>query len=708
MQVTHYFDASLTSPVITTIPAMQGDGVRLLVAQLKEGTKPWPVPEGISAGLSYELPDRAPGYYDRLNDGTPACVIDGDQVSVLLDPMLTERPGPVKASIILRDPDGIQVATFPFHIWVKRVPGMVHGENLEAPAHLFDGKIYYGGPGGTLLPLGLGAGVRAEQQVDGSLQLVAAETSMAGHNESATAHPDIRQAMAHLLPREELPGAVAAQIQAFEQGHDLELITSFKLTEAVSSLDITADADGNPFELETAVIELHTGTDGSCGEGSSGSVQINFGEAKYPYHLRLMDASGFQYRATASGTAYRDTGFTAYATTRNKLGLCGGYTGGFSGFDTVMLTMQNYKYLDSPISRINVLGNLPVNAAISVYGVRVGKKTSIEELPDIVGEAVEDHLETEGLPGYWLEHLALKIPAINTAMELAGKNKSAFFFYTDGHRIGSAGRTPDLLRYLYRKTGIQKTNSGGDFFEPFAEGADNLARVREHMADLRGLPNHHSVIGDHDEDNEALTRDAQLYGFYLAWEECNEIFWGGHHYYYIDNRAERTRYLYLDTGKFAVSNDEMMFVIYALTNAPDGWNVVAISHIWYDYQISAIPDYAQHLLDVFDAYNLRAGGIIDHNGVPFEYDFTKSHGRMAFCIGGHAHWDAVLHSANGIPVILTDSDSYYSRSGIAATEGTTSESCFDAVVADYDAGMVKLIRIGRGADRRISLPRFEQ
>ena len=163
---------------------------------------------------------------------------------------------------------------------------------------------------------------------------------------------------------------VAAQIQAFEQGHDLELITSFKLTEAVSSLDITADADGNPFELETAVIELHTGTDGSCGEGSSGSVQINFGEAKYPYRLRLTDASGFPYRGTASGTAYRDTGFTAYATTRNKLGLCGGYTGGFNAFDAVMLTMQNYKYLDSPISRINVLGNLPVNAAISVYGVR--------------------------------------------------------------------------------------------------------------------------------------------------------------------------------------------------------------------------------------------------------------------------------------------------------------------------------------------------
>lgn len=173
MQVPQHFDASLTSSATTTISVMQGDGLRLLVAQLKKDTEPWPVPDGISAGLSYELPDQAPGYYDRLNDGTPACVINGDQVSVILEPILTEQPGPVKASIILRDPDGIQIATFPFHILVEQVPGMVHGKNLQAPAHAFNEKIYYGGVGGILQPLGLGRGMQAEKQKDGSLLLVA-------------------------------------------------------------------------------------------------------------------------------------------------------------------------------------------------------------------------------------------------------------------------------------------------------------------------------------------------------------------------------------------------------------------------------------------------------------------------------------------------------------------------------------------------------
>lgn len=173
MQVPQHFDVSLTPSATTTISVMQGDGLRLLVAHLKKDAEPWPVPDGISAGLSYELPDRAPGYYDRMNDGTPACVINGDQISVLLEPMLTECPGPVRASIILRDPDGVQIATFPFHILVEQVPGLVHAENMRAPVHRFDGKIYYGGVAGIPQPLGLGNGLQAEKQKDGSLLLVA-------------------------------------------------------------------------------------------------------------------------------------------------------------------------------------------------------------------------------------------------------------------------------------------------------------------------------------------------------------------------------------------------------------------------------------------------------------------------------------------------------------------------------------------------------
>lgn len=337
----------------------------------------------------------------------------------------------------------------------------------------------------------------------------------------------------------------------------------------------------------------------------------------------------------------------------------------------------------------------------------ISGKLDADKLPNAINAALTHDRESGGLPDYWLTHLAAKIPLISTAIEAAGRNKSAFYFYTDGHRINSAGKTPAILRYLYRHTSIQKTNNGGDIFEPFGTGSDNLALMREYMADTRTIRDHHSVIGNHDEDNEALSSDAQMYGFYFAWEESNDVVWGGYHYYYIDNKSEKTRYIYLDTGKFAVSDAEMQFVIDTLTATPEGWHVVVISHIWHDHNISAIPDYVQNLLSVFDSYNARSTGSITHNGTAFAYDFSASLGNVEFCIGGHLHWDAVLQSPKGIPIIITDSDSYYSRGG-ETTAGTTTECCIDSVIADYDARKVKLIRLGHGSDRTVTLPDYGQ
>jgi hypothetical protein len=346
----------------------------------------------------------------------------------------------------------------------------------------------------------------------------------------------------------------------------------------------------------------------------------------------------------------------------------------------------------------------------SVKGDKGDPYTLTDTDKDTIVNAV---IAANSLPDYWLTHLSAKIPSINTAMESAGRNKSAFYFYTDAHRISSAHMTPSILRYLYSYTSINKTNNGGDFFEPFATGADNLATMRNYMADMRGIPNHHSVIGNHDEDNESLTSDAQLYGFYLAWEENNDIVWGGYNFYYIDNKAENTRYLYLDIGKnfgktgaVMVSNAQMQFVIDSLASLPEGWHAVPIAHIWYDYEISAIPDYVLNVLAVFDAYNGRTAGSVTHNGSAFDFDFADALGNVEFCIGGHVHADQVHYSNGGIPIIITDTDST-ARKGSAATLGTITEGGIDAVVANYNTRKIKLIRLGRGTDRTIDIPAYQ-
>lgn len=252
MQVTHYFDASLTSPVTTRIAAMQGDGVRLIVARLMEGTAPWVVPEGVTAGVSYELPDKDPGYYDRLSDGTPACVIDGNQISVVLVPVLTEQAGFAKVSIVLRDPDGVQVATFPFHLWVERVPGAVHGENIQAPAHVFEGKIYYGGPGGVLLPLGLGNGVRVEQQEGSGLLLMAEGGGVNGQETDPTVPAWAKQAQKPSYTAQEVGADPAGTAMRAVDGHATDLAAHSYWFNQISELSnrINAALDSEDVDLD--------------------------------------------------------------------------------------------------------------------------------------------------------------------------------------------------------------------------------------------------------------------------------------------------------------------------------------------------------------------------------------------------------------------------------------------------------------------------
>ena len=116
------------------------------------------VPEGVTAGISYELPDKWNGYYDQLRDGTPACMIAGNLVTAAIDSSLTAAAGNVKLAIVLRDSDGGQVATFPITLRVAKRPGRIGVEEMP-PVSAYEGMLLYGGPGGEVLPLKLGAGL---------------------------------------------------------------------------------------------------------------------------------------------------------------------------------------------------------------------------------------------------------------------------------------------------------------------------------------------------------------------------------------------------------------------------------------------------------------------------------------------------------------------------------------------------------------------
>lgn len=308
------------------------------------------------------------------------------------------------------------------------------------------------------------------------------------------------------------------------------------------------------------------------------------------------------------------------------------------------------------------------------------------------------------IPSYWLTHLNERIPAIRAAMTAAGWKKSAFLWYHDVHWTYGYKRAPMLLKYLYEHTPINKTMFGGDVVDNEGD-TSTMTYLWDWRDAVRDIPNHHSVPGNHDDGNttDNLWDDPYIYAYLLAAEETPDVVRGDAGlYYYIDDPTEKTRYLYIDTatkdGNIINDTAEQAWLVESLKSTPAGWHIVAIAHIWrtVDYDVSPPADAGwsyggAYCIGEFDKYNARTG------------EYASCTGKVEFCIGGHTHVDADFVSDGGIPVILTECDSRYVRSGLECIEGTITESSVNAIVADYANGIVNVIRIGRGSSRTVNL-----
>ena len=314
-------------------------------------------------------------------------------------------------------------------------------------------------------------------------------------------------------------------------------------------------------------------------------------------------------------------------------------------------------------------------------------------------------IETVNIPTYWHLELNEGVKAINQAMSAAGNNKSAFLFYSDSHWNDNSKMSPLLLKYLYLHTGMTKTIFGGDIVANEGTDYETMSYLWEWRSMIKDIPNHHSVVGNHDDGNatDKLFSEAYVYNYLLAPEETPDIVRDKSGlYYYIDAPLEKTRYLYLDTAYKGVDTAQIEFVKTALKSVELGWHIIAISHIWYypDYEqnIRPIPvvgfdKNAELITEIFDSYNARKN------------EFAGCAGKVEFCIGGHVHRDYVGATPGGIPIVLVETDSSQVRSNLTYEIGTISESSINGIVVDYTLKKAHVIRVGRGESFSVDLRR---
>lgn len=772
-------------PIVETV---QNDScTRSVGIELLADKAPWPVPEGVKASMAYRTMDGTGGWYDTLPDGTDACTIDGNVVTVILAPQVMASAGLLTAVLVLQNEELKQLSTFGFRIRVQ--PNPAAGEGLC--------NEYY-----NLRDLGEinDAIARMQSALTNMENAVLSGTSSGGstaalsvHNTLPEAHPDIRETLAQLAAdkadasavREQIAAAFADKVQlapAFAGSIDecTDIDKLYVLPDGYIYAYMAVPSEGITVELNDRSGYLlnirYTGSEGATTSGDGWyitnyiPVDLSSGE---PVTMRFRGTPPFYTGENSEGNISERAVF--YDADQAVLGVVYSYIQKVDvGDRNAILHTQTE---DGWTTQIGYVWTGTGDLAKAAYYDRIayvrfscnfaagyGAASPIASIDDIPacsiqvdaqqsGEVVEAAWQSTGhafvpadyedrittletlavsqnsrldtleraadgdavVPVYWLSHLQERTDQIRQAMESAGRNKSAFFFYTDGHWSYNSGVSPLLLRYLYQNTPINRTFFGGDIVNAESDDRQEMDYLWQWRSAIRAVANHHSVVGNHDDGNAVNNRfdEKYVYAFLQAAEESPEVVRGESGlYYYIDEPSEKTRYLCLDTAYQMQDDAQGAFVIDALKSAPAGWNIVAVAHIWLanDYlddgtvAIAGIDETAGKWLTLFDAYNARGSGTFVMKARVHLYDFSGCEANVRFCIGGHTHVDnTAFQSPGGIPIVVTESDCYNTRSGLNCIEGTITESSVNAVVADYDAGTLSIIRVGRGESCEIQL-----
>lgn len=203
----------LTGYRLGTVDVSQGDRQsRAVSCRLLENGTPWMIPEGATARVAYTLPDRTEGLYDRRPDGSPMWEISGNTVTVELADQLMAQAGMVQMNILIIGPEGGQLATWPIRVNVVagKASRLTVPEGMPSYGAGYEGKIFYGGPGGVAMPLELGPGLEIR---NGALML-----KFAAGGEGVTVSVDADGALRVRLDGVEIPMQVDGDGYAYWPG----------------------------------------------------------------------------------------------------------------------------------------------------------------------------------------------------------------------------------------------------------------------------------------------------------------------------------------------------------------------------------------------------------------------------------------------------------------------------------------------------------
>lgn len=290
---------------------------------------------------------------------------------------------------------------------------------------------------------------------------------------------------------------------------------------------------------------------------------------------------------------------------------------------------------------------------------------------------------TDKVPDYYEKnsgYLTMKANKINAlARECCGAG-DVFIFITDQHWTINEKNSPYLINFLDKHCHIPRCFNGGDTADAGSEDYANI--LRENFS---GKIYH--VIGNH--DYMSTTTESDLYYWFDSYND-DQIGVPDRHYYYVDNRQQKIRYVILSAFKDDNSmpsgytngyeETQLTWLTNIALDVEDGWNIIVFTH------------------------SIRSSLESSPNSFESAIDSYAGKGKVIAILQGHQHFDAVFHTAKGIPIVTTTCDKDkpwidpstgkgdfdYER----RTAGTITEQAFDVVIVDKANRRMTFVRIG--------------
>lgn len=274
-------------------------------------------------------------------------------------------------------------------------------------------------------------------------------------------------------------------------------------------------------------------------------------------------------------------------------------------------------------------------------------------------------------------------------------NAEGFLFFTDPHLCeGQEWQTEFETYKAYLKSineiaPVSFAICGGDWLgngDTQAEACFKLGLIDRQMRSI--FDRYYPVLGNHDTNYQGkLTRESENGTGQLSQNTLRNLWFKEHGDTYYQFRGHNTRFLVFDTGtdwdttfgEFETA--QMEWAADKLLNDPAEHNAFTF-HIFFNESVddAGIIPFARQLTLMADAFNNRTTYTLSDKS----FDFSGATGKVHFILTGHRHGDT-LTTVNNIPVAVTT----HTRNGGAPT--------FELCFADYDKGLLHLVRVGTGA-----------